>query len=424
MNRPLRILLVADFFEPFIGGAELHVKTLASELARRGHEVTVATVQLPGTEAAESIDGFRVKRLVGWSGRVLSGFYERKEAPFHPPVPDPGIVAALKSIIDEVRPHIVNAQGWIAYSCLSIFRHKRFRLVVTLHDHSLVCVRRTLMRNEHQPCSGPQFNVCLRCAIDNYGRAKGTMLVLGHRAAAPLHQRADSWIAVSRFVAARSRDWIPSDQVIKVIPPASPQPPPLGKRLPWLPAGGYLLFVGALGPHKGLNWVLDAYSDAKIRLPLVIIGAPRHDTPKTWPAGVVVKMNVPHQQVMEAWRHAEIGLVTSLCPEGFGLVAVESMRSGTPVVATRIGALPEIVDDGITGLLVAPGNTMELQAAIRRLDKDPRLRESMGRAGLAKARQFDARVVTTLYEEQYRHLLAGRSRPNRTLDTASGVELV
>ena len=74
---------------------------------------------------------------------------------------------------------------------------------------------------------------------------------------------------------------------------------------------------------------------------------------------------------MEAWRHAGIGLVPSLWPEPFGLVAVEAMRSGVPVVASRIGALPGIVADGVTGILVTPGNTTELRAAIRRLDDDP-----------------------------------------------------
>jgi glycosyltransferase involved in cell wall biosynthesis len=110
---------------------------------------------------------------------------------------------------------------------------------------------------------------------------------------------------------------------------------------------------------------------------------------------------------MEAWRHAGIGLVPSLWPEPFGLVAVEAMRSGVPVVASRIGALPGIVVDGVTGILVTPGESAELRAAIRRLDQDPELRARMGAAGLMQARQFSAETVTTLYEQHYRQLLAG-----------------
>jgi glycosyltransferase involved in cell wall biosynthesis len=114
---------------------------------------------------------------------------------------------------------------------------------------------------------------------------------------------------------------------------------------------------------------------------------------------------------MEAWRHAGIGLVPSLAPEPFGLVAVEAMCSGVPVVASRIGALPSIVDDGTTGFLVEPGNTAELLAAIRRLDDDPALRRAMGAAGVAHAEKFSAQTVARRYEEHYRGLLARQQPP-------------
>ena len=71
MSKPLRILQVSDFFEPFVGGMEQHVKTLSRGLAQRGHEVTVATVHLPGTAVDEAVDGFRIKRIAGWSSRAL-----------------------------------------------------------------------------------------------------------------------------------------------------------------------------------------------------------------------------------------------------------------------------------------------------------------------------------------------------------------
>lgn len=412
MGRTLRILQVADLFEPFIGGMEQHVKTLSWGLAQRGHEVTVATAHIPGTAVDETVDGFRVRRIRGWSGRALSGWYERDEAPFHPPAPDPGVVAVLKQIIDETHPDVVHAQGWISYSCLAVARRRRFRLVVTMHDHSFVCVRKTLMRKNLATCPGPRFDVCLRCAPDQYGLLKGTALTTGLRASRPLHAQADSWVAVSQSVAEASRRVLPRDALINVIPSASAQPLLSGKRPSWLPADGYLLFVGALGSHKGLGCLLDAYASGGFERPLVVIGTSRGDTPKNWPAGVLVRTDVPHQQVMQAWRHAGIGVVPSLCREGFGLVAVEAMRSGVPVVASRIGALPEIVADGITGLLVAPGNTIQLQTAIQRLCENPALRRRMGDAGMAQAEKFSAETVTRLYEEHYRRLIDAQPEAN------------
>lgn len=406
MSRSLRILQVADLYKPFIGGMEQHVETLSQHLARRGHEVTVATVRVPGTAADETADGVAIRRITGWSSRVLANRYERSDAPFHPPVPDPGTVAALHKVIDQLRPEIVHAQGWITYSCLAAASRRRFRLVVTMHDHGFTCARRTLMRDGRAMCPSSRLDACLRCASGQYGKVKGAALAVGLRASRPWHSRVDSWIAISQFVADANRCALPHDCDISIIPPASAEPTALEQSLPWLPADGYLLFVGALSRHKGLPWLLDAYSGGHISRPLVILGSPGADIPGAWPAGVVVRTNVPHEQVMEAWRHAGIGLVPSMWQEGFGLVAVEAMRSGVPIVASRIGALPGIVTDGVTGILVTPGNTAALRAAIWRLDADPALRHTMGTAGTIRAKQFSPEVVTRSHEQLYHRLLA------------------
>jgi glycosyltransferase involved in cell wall biosynthesis len=409
MRRPLRILQVTDLFEPFIGGMEQHVRALSLTLVQRGHEVLVATAQIPGTAPTEDLDGFMIKRIAGWSAQALARWYERTEAPFHPPIPDPGVVASLRHIIREFRPDVVHAQGWISYSCMALAKRCAPPLIVTLHDHSFACVRKTLMHEGRQVCAGPQLSRCLRCSPGQYGIAKGAALTIGLRAVRPLHERVDSWVAISQYVSQASRGIVPRSRTIDVIPPTSQPPPPSGQRPAWLPADGYALFVGALGYHKGLNWLLDVYAGGGFRRPLLVIGTPRHDTPRTWPSGVEIRANVPHQEVLEAWRHAGIGLVPSLWPEPFGLVAVEAMRSGVPVVASRIGALPRIVDDGITGILVTPG-TNELRAAMLRFDNEPGLRQKMGSAALVRAEQFSAETITSQYEEQYYRVLAAETQ--------------
>jgi len=104
-------------------------------------------------------------------------------------------------------------------------------------------------------------------------------------------------------------------------------------------------------------------------------------------------------------------LVAPSLEEPFGLVCAEAMACGIPVVASRVGGIPEIVNDGETGLLVPPGDDELLAAAIVRLSRDPQLRRSMGRAGMKRylelfsiERMGDA--VMRLYEE----LAASRAR--------------
>jgi glycosyltransferase involved in cell wall biosynthesis len=90
--------------------------------------------------------------------------------------------------------------------------------------------------------------------------------------------------------------------------------------------------------------------------------------------------------------------------EGFGLVLLEAMAAGRPVVASSVGPIPEIVVDGVTGLLVPPGDPAALAAAIVRLLRDPDLAAAYGQAGRARVER-DLRIDTmvsrteALYDE-------------------------
>ena len=111
----------------------------------------------------------------------------------------------------------------------------------------------------------------------------------------------------------------------------------------------------------------------------------------------------PHDELPAFYRRADVLVVPSLS-EAFGKPAVEAMASGLPVVATRVGGIPEVVADGETGLLVPPNDPVALAEAMGRLAADPALRARLGAAGRARAEErfsYDriAREVETLDEE-------------------------
>jgi len=104
---------------------------------------------------------------------------------------------------------------------------------------------------------------------------------------------------------------------------------------------------------------------------------------------------------------SEISVVPSLY-EGFSLPAVEHMACGTPLIASRTGALPEVVGDA--AILVTPGDAEELAAALRRLHDSPELREKVGRAGYDRVQErFTWRVVAKRTVEAYREAIAARA---------------
>src|SRR5438445_11115690 len=98
--------MVSDFYPPVIGGLERYVQILSRELARRGHSVGVATLAHDGAPAFAIEDGVRLYRIPGWSSRLLKPFYNSAERRFHPTVPDPGVMAALRRVITQEIPDI------------------------------------------------------------------------------------------------------------------------------------------------------------------------------------------------------------------------------------------------------------------------------------------------------------------------------
>jgi glycosyltransferase involved in cell wall biosynthesis len=99
--------------------------------------------------------------------------------------------------------------------------------------------------------------------------------------------------------------------------------------------------------------------------------------------------------------------------EGFGLAALEAIAAGCPVVATPMGSLPEMVVDGVTGILVAPGAVEQLAAALVRLADDPELRRTLGANASERARtEFGAEKMVDSTLGIYHEVLS-EHRPGR-----------
>jgi glycosyltransferase involved in cell wall biosynthesis len=427
----MHILQVSDFYRPVIGGLERHVETLSRELVRLGHTVTVVTLQTGDDPAEETLDGVHLVRIRGWSGG-RAAFHADTRRPFHPTFPDPGAMAALRRILQSERPAVVHSHSWLQYSYFPLYHPQRGPAhVVTLHDHGLACAKKTLQLTSRRPagaadgapelrsgaksrpCSGPRLAKCLACAPDQYGVLKGTAVTAGLRASRLLHGRADCYIALSTAVADGSRRVLPGSCEIMVIPTMVPdQLPALAQstaRPEFLPPDdGYLMFVGALGRHKGVDVLLQARRMMRNRAPLVLIGTPRSDTPRIDAPEVVVVRNVPSGQVMASWMRASVAVVPSVWDEPMGQVAIEAMLLGRAVVASDVGGLPDVVEHGVTGLMVPPGDPAALAAALDSLLDDPGRRQAMGEAGRLRAQRFRASAVVPRITEVFENVLLRR----------------
>ena len=378
----MRILLATDCYPPpLIGGRDLHVRMLAHELTQRGHDVEVATLAGPAGTRTELDDDIPVHRIAGWS-RALSRFYVNPEHPFHPTVPDPGMVRSLARLVRRQQPDVVHSHSWILHSLLPILPSRSTRLVATMHDYGLVCPKATFV-HQGEVCDGPQFVKCLSCASGQYGAARSVALTTGLTAMRSAHRRVDRYIAVSTPVAqACAALAAGGGPPIVVIPPfLQDESFQLGDstRPAFVPAtGDYLMFAGALGPHKGIDVLLKAWERLDPAVPLVLVGIRRHDTPDRFPDGVIVAEDVPHTDVLRAWANCTLAVVPSNWPEPSPLTALEAMAAGRPVVASAVGGLPDL---GAARRHRAAGATRRRRGPTRRDDAAaprPRTTRSLG----------------------------------------------
>src|SRR5204862_3519278 len=109
--------------------------------------------------------------------------------------------------------------------------------------------------------------------------------------------------------------------------------------------------------------------------------------------------------VMQAWKRSMLGVLPSVGPETFGMVVLEAMQCGKPVIASQIGGLPDVVADGETGFLVPPGDPIALRQAMTRLLSDSKLRARMGKAARERAAAFYTSAIVPRIERAYRLLL-------------------
>lgn len=180
-----------------------------------------------------------------------------------------------------------------------------------------------------------------------------------------------------------------------------------------------LLFVGRLEAVKGLDILLRAIAAARAQgcdAALDIVGAGRLESDlRALASHLQVSEHItfagecPHEQVLARMADAA-GLVLASRYEGFPFVLLEALAVGLPVITTSVGAIPEICTDGQDALIVPPGDVLALARAIMTLLSNQALAHRLGVAGTRTVAQYSNETVSARIEQQYRAVVADRSR--------------
>lgn len=287
--------------------------------------------------------------------------------------------------------HVHNTFPLISPSGYSACRELGIPVVQTIHNYRLICPAGILYRDGRacEECIGKATSwpgIAHSCYRES--RSQTSILAamrLFHSELGTWKEAVNAYVAPSRFARDKLiQGGLPAKKILVKPHFVSPDP---GCRAV---NDGYAAFAGRLSEEKGLRTLLKAWALARARIPLRIIGdGPlrrelKAERERLRLANVQFAGELSHPETIEAIQRARFLVAPSECYETFSMTAAEAAACGVPVIASRHGALAEIVSDRQTGLLFTPSNEQDLAATIDwALDHPAQLAE-MGRAARAK----------------------------------------
>jgi glycosyltransferase involved in cell wall biosynthesis len=338
------------------GGEERHVELLARGLREAGIDVRLH-LRGPARDGLRS----RVGLAAGLTYRPTAGRDLARELER-----SPADVVHFHNLLPHLTPAAVRAA-----------RRRGSAVVLTAHNLRLACPAGTLLRNGqlHDDCIEGSS---LACGLRNPRGSWSESIVYGlalelQRRLRLLQRWVDLFVAPSAFVGhLLVRAGLPAARV-RVVANGVP--------LPDEPAstGRYALFAARLSTEKGVGTLLEA-ARRQPGMRIVVAGAGPLETAVRAAANGTVAYagQVDPPTIASLVRQAAFAVVPSEGPESLPFAALEALAAGIPVIASRIGGLPEIVEDGVNGLLVPPGDPDALAQAMASLWHDPSRRAAMG----------------------------------------------
>ena len=412
----MRILQVAHVFPPeSTGGTEVHTHLLSRAL-QAGHEVAVCyRVFDKGRSEHELVqgryDGIPVYRLVNnftWVQSPDLAFF------------DPGLEPAFETVLDLVGPELVHFHhlgGGLSSSFPSLVRRRSIPMLLTLHDFWPMCHRSHLLTSDGRLCAGPESGLrCVQCWLEGAVETKRSVPQrvrelgvrdalklaprfildrLGLREHVPpvayhtirlmardlyfrrLLEQFEILLAPSQFLKQRYVNWGVLPERIRVLQNGV-DPTRFEGVCRHLPLGAELqaAYVGSILRYKGLDVLIDAFnqlSDVPVRLDIYGDTESTPDT-KKYADTLRSRSGNPRVSFKGGFANCEIGkvlskvdlvIVPSILYENCPMIILEALYAGRPVIASNIGGMAELVQDGVNGLTFRVGDANDLAERVR-----------------------------------------------------------
>jgi len=376
----MRVALVSDWYYPKIGGVASHMHELAIRLKERSHDVAVVTNE----------------RQIGKEEELKERGIELIKVPgFLAPGLDVNLSYSLKSSMDLVEflegidvIHSHHAFTPLALKALDAGRKLRVAAILTTHSISFAYDSTFWKLLDF---SIPIFRYYLDRAHRIIAVSRAAKAFIEHFTSSPISVIPNG-VNTEKFFPAKDKEELKEKFGIK---------------------GDVVLYVGRMSYRKGAHVLLNAFSSIQDAT-LVMVG-----TGEMLPflraqakllgieERVIFTGYVNEEKLCEIYRMADVFVSPSITSEAFGIVILEAMASGVPVIASDTGGVREVVAENDVGVLVPPENELELRKALKMILKSQNLRDYYGDRGREVAeRKYSWRIISSRIEETYNEVLS------------------
>ena len=319
----------------------------------------------------------------------------------------------LSELIARVRPDVVHVHNTLPQISPAIYyaaSRSGVPVVQTLHNYRLLCANGLLMRDSVvcEDCVGKAIawpailHACYRQSRPATLAVVGSTIV--HRAIGTFRRQVARYIAMCEFSRSKLlQAGVTPDRI--VLKPNFAVDKHEGRDLQAPRSGA--LFVGRLSAEKGVDVLIHAWKDVPIDLGLIGGGQLSDELRAAASPRVQIRGFVSDPELTDAMRQSQFLVLPSLVYEGFPMVIAEAFAAGLPIIASRLGAMAELVEDGVTGLHFQAGDAADLAQKVRwAVDNPEAMRQMSARARDTYLRHYtphaNYRRLMEIYDEARR----------------------
>jgi glycosyltransferase involved in cell wall biosynthesis len=403
----MKICQIIYTYPPHVtGGADIYAERISKELSEKGNELVVITTKpydglsslKPSFEMEKGIKVYRFypMNIYSWINSAEKSLYQKM---FWNALDIWNLHAYLviKNILKKEKPDVVHIHTpiWISLSVFDAVKSLNIPIIFTVHDYLLLCRRTLLLHTNGEVCSEPR-SICKwyqglsRKIVDN---------------------KPDMVLAPSQFILnmLTANGFFQEAELVTL---------PLGTELKdGKVEKNYetidILYAGSLIGHKGVDVLIRTFKNLKqknIRLHILGKGADQDVLEELARDDKRISFHgfVEGGKLTGFYQKANVTVVPSVCFDNSPLVVYESFMNGTPVIGSRIGGIPELIEEGYNGFLFDTGNVTELENILQNLIENPSKLKSLEKGAFESRKKYDMKVHIEKLEKIYKGLIASK----------------